>query len=459
MTLLMRYAARSDVGLIRDTNQDSVYAGPRLVAVADGMGGHAAGDVASRVVVSIVSTLDDDAVGGDLVDALRRATFEANQHLRAMVQGDAELDGMGTTLTAMLFAGNRIGVVHVGDSRAYLMRNGELNQITKDDTFVQSLVDEGRITADEATTHPQRSLLLRVLTGQEVEPYFSVREAVAGDRYLLCSDGLSGVVSEETIAEALEIEDPQESADRLVDLALRAGAPDNVTCAVADIVEATIGPDEPVIAGAVAVHQLQQAPKSDSAAGRAALARPARPVPAQAPDGDEVKRQPRRRLIWITAVLALLVLGGIGSLVGWNYMQGQYFVGADGDGTVAIYRGVTGDVAGVKLSRVSERTELNVTDLQPVVRREVSQGIIAGSVDDADAIVQRLRTQQLPTCVLVGVTPTPEISPRPSSPPASPATTASPSPTPNVTPSAGASPSPSASPQQVPGEDCRKPRK
>ncbi len=448
MTLMLRYAARSDVGLIRDTNQDSVYAGPRLIAVADGMGGHAAGDVASRVVVSILASLDDDAVGGDLVDALRRATFEANEHLHAMVEGDSDLDGMGTTLTAMLFAGNRLGMVHVGDSRAYLMRRGELSQITKDDTFVQSLVDEGRITADEATTHPQRSLLLRVLTGQEVEPYFSVREAVAGDRYLLCSDGLSGVVSEETIAEALEIADPQESADRLVDLALRAGAPDNVTCAVADIVDTTMGPDEPVIGGAVAEHQLQRAPKADSAAGRAALARPARPMPTNLPmlepDGD---RRSRRGLALIAAAVTLLVVIGVGSWAGWSYVQGQYYVGAEEDGTVAIFRGVTGEVAGLKLHRVSQRSELHVDDLQPVVRGEVRNGITATSVGNAGAILSRLRTQQLPTCPDLTTNPKPSPSPKA---PASPA----PSPRPSV------SPSPSVEPpsEPVPGEDCRRPR-
>ena len=436
MTLMLRYAARSDVGLIRDTNQDSVYAAPRLLAVADGMGGHAAGDVASRVVVSILSSLDDDAVGGDLVDALRKATHEANEHLHAMVEGDTELDGMGTTLTAMLFAGNRLGMVHVGDSRAYLLRGGQLTQITHDDTFVQSLVDEGRITPDEASTHPQRSLLLRVLTGQEVEPYFSVREAVPGDRYLLCSDGLSGVVSEETIAEALvEIEDPQECADRLVELALRAGAPDNVTCVVADVVDAAMGPDEPVIGGAVAENQPQRAPSSNSAAGRAALARPARPTPPETPPADTDNGQPRRRLVWVLAATALLLMAGAAAWAGWAYVQGQYYVGADGDGTVAIFRGVSGQVAGVKLHRVAQRSEMHLNDLQPVARAQVRNGITATSYGNAGSILSRLRTQQLPVCQPPKPAATPEPSPRPA-----------------------ASPSPSPPSEQVPGEDCRKPR-
>ena len=146
MSFALRYAARSDRGLIRNNNQDSVYAGPRLLAVADGMGGHAAGDLASKVVISTLAYLDEDRPHDDLIGSLRDATADANQHLRDLVAEDPNLDGMGTTLTAFLFAGNRIGVVHVGDSRAYLLRGGQLAQITHDDTFVQALVDEGRIT-------------------------------------------------------------------------------------------------------------------------------------------------------------------------------------------------------------------------------------------------------------------------------------------------------------------------
>ena len=157
---------------------------------------------------------------------------------------------MGTTLTAILFAGNRLGLVHIGDSRAYLLRDGELSQITKDDTFVQTLVDEGRITAEEAHSHPQRSLLLRALTGQDVEPTLTMREARAGDRYLLCSDGLSGVVSDETLAETLATyRDPRECADRLIELALRGGGPDNITCIVADVVDIDFGDDAPIVGG------------------------------------------------------------------------------------------------------------------------------------------------------------------------------------------------------------------
>src|SRR5919205_1670569 len=237
MSLALRFAARSDRGLIRGNNQDSVYAGPRLLAVADGMGGHAAGDVASKVVIAALEHLDEDAPSGDMLQALREAVFDGSEHLREVIRESPQLEGMGTTLTAILFAGGRLALCHVGDSRAYLLRDGELSQITHDDTFVQTLIDDGRITPEEANSHPQRSLLLRALNGQDVEPDLSMRDARAGDRYLLCSDGLSGVVSFDTLAQAMRNPDPQATADRLIELALRGGGPDNITVIVADVIE------------------------------------------------------------------------------------------------------------------------------------------------------------------------------------------------------------------------------
>lgn len=161
MTLVLRYAARSDRGLVRANNEDSVYAGARLLALADGMGGHAAGEVASQLVIAALAHLDDDEPGGDLLAKLDAAVRAGNSAIAAQVEMEPDLEGMGTTLTAILFAGNRLGLVHIGDSRGYLLRDGELTQITKDDTFVQTLVDEGRITPEEAHSHPQRSLIMR----------------------------------------------------------------------------------------------------------------------------------------------------------------------------------------------------------------------------------------------------------------------------------------------------------
>jgi len=278
VTLVLRYAARSDRGLVRSNNQDSVYAGPRLLAVADGMGGHAGGEVASKLVIAAVAPLDDDEPGHDLLAQLEDAVLAGNDAIIELVEQEPELTGMGTTLTAVLFAGRRLGLAHVGDSRAYLLRDGELAQITHDDTFVQSLIDEGRLTEDEAANHPQRSLILRALNGDDVEPSLTVREARAGDRYLLCSDGLSGVVSNDTLVDALRISDPQSSADRLIELALRSGGPDNITVIVADVVDVEYGEDLPIVGGAVSgVDDDGSMP--DTAAGRAAAMNPARATP------------------------------------------------------------------------------------------------------------------------------------------------------------------------------------
>ena len=238
MALALRFAARSDVGLIREGNEDSGYAGPSLLAVADGMGGHAAGEVASSVALSILAGLEDDVPATELLAALAAAVNQANDAISDLVEKHPQLDGMGTTLTALLWSGKRIGVVHIGDSRAYLLRDGVLTQITHDHTFVQQLQDEGRITAEEAAVHPQRSLLLRCLDGRNSpEPDLSVREAQLGDRILVCSDGLSGVVSDADIAAALSGPDLGGAADVLLQLALGAGGPDNITCIVADVVE------------------------------------------------------------------------------------------------------------------------------------------------------------------------------------------------------------------------------
>ena len=234
----LRRGAATDRGRMRDGNEDSYLSEGRLAVVADGMGGHRGGEVASATAIQELAALTYGRPFRDAPTALgelQAVILRANRAIREKAANNQALDGMGTTLTAMLFAGNRIGLVHVGDSRAYMRRGGQFSQITHDDTFVQSLIDEGRITAEEASSHPQRSLLLRALTGHDVEPSLTVREARAGDRYLLCSDGLSSVVSFETLSEAIEIKDPQECADRMIELALRGGGPDNVTVIVADL--------------------------------------------------------------------------------------------------------------------------------------------------------------------------------------------------------------------------------
>ena len=396
MTLALRFAARSHTGLLREGNEDSVYAGPRVLAVADGMGGHAAGEVASAVAIAALAPLDEDTPSSDLLDVLRSSALAANDHLRDMVAGDPTLDGMGTTLTAFLFAGSRLGMLHIGDSRAYLLRDGVLSQITHDDTLVQTLVDEGRISEEEASTHPQRSLITRALDGREgVDFDLSVREARDGDRYLLCTDGLTGPVGRlETLQEALGLPDPQESCDRLVQLALRGGGPDNVTVIVADVVDASglrAGP--PVIAGAAA-ESPQQPPdgiaESSAARARTAEGRDVPPPPRNAAPAPVPSRRNRRRTALVSALVLALVLAGAGSA--YAYVRSQYFVGADAD-QVAIFRGVTGTVAGLSLHTVASRTGLEVDQLDVLAQRQVERGIVAEDEPDARAIVDRLQAQ------------------------------------------------------------------
>ena len=258
MTLVLRYAVRSDVGLLREGNEDSAYAGPRLLAVADGMGGHAAGEVASSLTIASMAKLDSEPPGGDMLAELSSAVAAANTRLQEMIIANPAVEGMGTTLTALFWSDGHAAVCHIGDSRGYLLREGELYQITHDHTLVQSLVDEGRISADDVSTHPQRSLLLRALDGRSIaEPDLSVHDGQAGDRYLLCSDGLSGVVSDETLRETLAtIEDPEAVTRQLIELALHGGGPDNITCIVADVVDTATSrvppTGTPVMAGAAA---------------------------------------------------------------------------------------------------------------------------------------------------------------------------------------------------------------
>ncbi len=452
MTLVLRYAARSDRGLVRANNEDSVYAGARLLALADGMGGHAAGEVASQLVIAALAHLDDDEPGGDLLSKLDTAVREGNSAIAAQVEADPELEGMGTTLTAILFAGNRLGLVHIGDSRGYLLRDGELNQITKDDTFVQTLVDEGRITLEEAHSHPQRSLIMRALTGHEVEPTLIMREARAGDRYLLCSDGLSDPVSHETILEALQIADTAESADRLIELALRGGGPDNVTVVVADVVDYDYGQTQPILAGAVSGDDDQTAPPN-TAAGRASAFNPRRNVAKRVePPPEEPVRAPRsRRRIFIAAALLILVVVA-GLVIGREIVRSNYYVTAH-EGTVSIMRGVPGSILGIAMQEtyrhgcLTDRNDLNliaphqapsgcqlfrVTDLKEAERAQVEAGLPTGSEDDAIVQINKLaQGSVLPVCLPPPTSPPP--SPRPTAVPHSPDPSNSPG-VPNTSP-------------------------
>jgi serine/threonine protein phosphatase PrpC len=452
MNLTLRYAARSDRGLVRDGNQDSLYAGPRLLAVADGMGGMAAGDVASTIVIANLAPLDEDVPGDAIVDTLRANVEAANQQLRETVAANPQLEGMGTTLTALLFSGSRAALVHIGDSRAYLLREGEFTQITKDDTYVQMLVDEGRISSEEAGSHPQRSLLTRAMDGRDIDPEYSVRTVLPGDRYLICSDGLSGVVSEETIGETLRAyPDPQQCVERLVALAMRGGGPDNITVIVADTTDEDIVEATPVVGGAAAAGRDESGePESTPAARASALA-----VRAPSPDGqrpepvrleEEPEKPPRHPVRNAIILVVLLALLGGGLWYGWSVTQSSYYVGVTDDGYVAVFQGVPGRVAGLDLSTLRTESEYQLDDLREHAQETVRQGTIrADTVEEAEERMADLFTDELkPLC--------------PTTPPATP--TATPSTTPTATPSTTPSITPSATPRGTPPRtgaptDCR----
>ncbi|WP_108933775.1 MULTISPECIES: Stp1/IreP family PP2C-type Ser/Thr phosphatase [Streptomyces] len=425
MSLSLRFAAGSHKGMIREGNEDSGYAGPRLLAIADGMGGQAAGEVASSEVISTIVALDDDVPGSDVLTSLGAAVQRANDQLRQMVEEDPALEGMGTTLTALLWTGQRLGMVHVGDSRAYLLRDGVLTQITQDHTWVQRLVDEGRITEEEAGTHPQRSLLMRALgSGDHVEPDLSIREVRAGDRYLICSDGLSGVVSHQTMEDTLaSYQGPQETVQELIQLALRGGGPDNITVIVADVLDLDTGDtlaaqlsDTPVVVGAVAENQAQMGDNGimQTPAGRAAgLGRPRGGGGEFGPPGsgdttgfvstggfddygpdDFVK--PRKNRKWLKrslyTALALAVIGG-GTYGGWRWTQTQYYVGTNDD-HLALYRGISQDLAWVSLSKVQkDHPEIELKYLPPYQQKLVEATIPESDLNDARAKIEELAVQ------------------------------------------------------------------
>ncbi|MFF0573320.1 Stp1/IreP family PP2C-type Ser/Thr phosphatase [Streptosporangium saharense] len=407
MTIALRYAARSDVGLLREGNEDSAYASGRLLAVADGMGGHAHGEVASSVAIAAMSSLDEDTQGVDLLGAIEAAVRDANRRLHQMVGSDPSLKGMGTTLTAMLWSGTRVALVHVGDSRAYLLRSGELYQITHDHTLVQSLVDDGRITQEEAATHPQRSILLRALDGSgEVEPDLSLREAQIGDRYLLCSDGLSGVVTAETMHQTLStIDDPEAAVRALIDLANRGGGPDNITCVLADVLdvdEGTALPVEAAVVGAAGSTRQSSSPTPDTPAGRASAVTMPQPVITDdafdEPVARAAARPAKRRRLWplLVSVGGVVLVGGsLGWYFGTQWLEDQYFVGAKGD-EIVVFQGVKTNLGPFELFDVARSTTESVSALGAFQRGQVLDGIPVANVDAGLKKIAELKSSAAP---------------------------------------------------------------
>ena len=403
----LRYAAVSDVGRHRKDNQDSGYASEHLLVIADGVGGAAYGDVASSTAVHLLRRLDSDPTD-EMLPALAGVVHRIHDRLAEMVESDRELEGTSTTVTAALFDGEQLGMAHVGDSRAYLLRDGRIDQLTKDHTFVQTLIDEGRITEEDSRVHPHRNIILRAVDGvHDTDPDLFLVPLQTGDRILLCSDGCSGALTDGQMAALLGDGSVDSAAVALVQGALDGGTTDNVTVIVAEVTAAG-GTDDPETSAAAAVGPMlvgaaSAQPRRGGKLGRV-LSRQRHgdtgeldPVPDEPVDPEELRYAPQpphrraglRRLLLIAAllVLAAALLTG-----GYLWSQQQYYVAEDGP-QVAIYRGVQLDLPGIDLSSTYEVDDLKVADLSEFNQTKVEDGIVADDLEDARRIVQNLNEQ------------------------------------------------------------------
>jgi serine/threonine protein phosphatase PrpC len=449
MTPGLRFVTHSETGLVRTNNQDSGYASPNLLVVADGMGGAAAGDLASAVAIETIKQIDAPTPAGEMLDVLARALHQANDRIADLVEADFALDGMGTTVTGALFDGHELGLAHIGDSRAYLFRDGRLERLTHDHSWVQSLVDDGKIDEAEAAVHPHRSLLLKVLNGQPVnEPDLTRLSLDVGDRLLFCSDGLCGLVDDATIAESLHEADLERALRRLVAEARAEGGVDNITVILADVVDSG-GTTGAVVLGAAAERDLQTTGSAGEAvqdeAGQdepGAAASLGAAAPATAGE-DEARYSPqlphqRRLLRPLVGVLLLLLVAAAGLGAAYAWTRTQYYVGGAGE-QVAIYQGLPEKVV-IPLSRVYEVQPLPLASLPVFYAEQVRAGIEVSSLASARQAVAEL-TEASKRCAAGEPTATPTPKPSPTAKPPSGKTSPVPSAAP-ATPSAPATAGP-----------------
>jgi protein phosphatase len=421
------FSAISDVGRVRKDNQDSGYVGPHLVAVCDGVGGAARGDIASSTAIAQLRKLEEappgaDTSESDLLALVNAAIQRAHERIAELIDQNPSLSGTSTTATVALFDGQRVAMGHVGDSRAYLFRDGEISQLTNDHTFVQTLIDEGRITEEEARVHPHRNLILKAIDGiHDLEPDLFVLELKPGDRLLVCSDGASGVLDPGRLADILSSGSVDYAAVELVRASLEAGSSDNVTCLVADVVDGDPDspPATPLLVGAAADMRARRTrgakPGSLFRGHRAGdtgelepvraeipdevpFAIPSDPIPD--PDPETVRYAPRApgRYAWLSRLLVLVVLVGLlwmAAAAAWSWTQDQYFVGEQ-DGTVVIYRGVDASLPGITLSHPYETTNVTLDRLSEFEADNVREGIDATSLDDARETVESLAAKMSP---------------------------------------------------------------
>ena len=404
------YAA-TDVGKHRSSNQDSGYAGYQLFFVADGMGGHAGGDIASAIASQRIALSDSqhDTVH-DAVTALETGILQANEMLSATVLEHRELEGMGTTFSGILLHEDKVVVAHIGDSRIYLVREGKVQQITKDHTFVQKLVDLGRITPEEALIHPRRNVLMRVLGDVESDPEIDIAifDAEPGDRWMLCSDGLSGVVPEEVLEHLLTTElDADEMAEMLIGEALEFGGPDNITVVIADLVPAETPVDYEPSANFVGSAAKEVVIEERKGTRILQLLNPRHLVEYLTPPEDpteyareteellakilsETKRKIKYRTLRIIASWVLLIGLLLGMLfAGYSYTQTRYYI-AELDGQVTVFKGIKESLGPLNFSTPYLVSDLRVDELPSFPRSQVERSISAESLDEILGILEQL---------------------------------------------------------------------
>ena len=379
---------KTDVGKVREANEDSYLVQEPLFVVADGMGGHIAGDVASSTAVGIIESNSDEASADD-PETLARLIKSANDAIWKKAQDDPSLRGMGTTCTLILIHDETAHIAHVGDSRAYLWRRGELAQITEDHTLVERMVKEGRLKPEEAQKHPQRSIITRALgVDPEVDVDLRKLDLERGDRLLICSDGLTSMIDPPVISEVLASDkNPQSAAERLVELANEAGGEDNVTVVVIDVGGAEAA--APPAPSQERTGRVDTVPRPDSSNGERARATP--PPPPMKAASDEVLPAPRRTgriVFWLLLVVALL---GGGYALARMALDNSWYVGVNGEDMVTIYRGIPEEVGSLELAEVEEETTISLSDIPEFQRERVRRGIKADSLEDAHDTVDGLR--------------------------------------------------------------------
>lgn len=400
----LRFAARSDIGMVRKQNQDSGYAGENLCIIADGMGGPAGGDIASSVAISHLRELDKpDTDLDEMIPLIRQKVADAQKELVERSKNDSNLAGLGTTCITVLKSGDTLAMAHIGDSRAYLLRDKKLKQITVDHSFVQYLVQTGQLTKKEAENHPRRSVLLRVLGDcvNDVTLDESIRQAVIGDKYLLCSDGLSGVVSDETIQDVMNtVSDPDQCCEKLISLALRGGGPDNITCVMFEVIPSD-EPDDSVTkaVGAISTDRLEKVRREQTPASLAAehfekTNKAKIKAEKEHSKSKEGKKKHKKAIIAsiVTLLVAIILCGGI--FFAYNWTQNKYFIEKNSKGQIVLYRGIPQKIGGFKLFDAQYITDIELKKLPSAYQYTLNDKISFENLNEANKYIMRLEKIQ-----------------------------------------------------------------